>query len=242
MSSPTRDPDGCPPGITPDRYRSAAPAASPPAPEAVRSPPASSRSLPALSVLVVGAGTATLALEISASRLLAPYYGSSTVVWANLIGIVLVALSLGYWLGGELADRRPSLRLLGRLVVAAGGLVALLPFVTSPVLDRATALGGPATGTVFGPFLATLLLFAPPVLVLGLISPLAVRLAMDDVSSAGSVAGRLYALSTMGSLAGVFLPAFVLIPALGTRRTLLASAAVLALSGAAVLLPGRSIR
>ena len=69
-------------------------------------------------------GTGSLAVEICASRLLAPYFGSSTIVWANLIGLVLLALSLGYWLGGKLADRRPSPRLLGAIVVAAAVLVA----------------------------------------------------------------------------------------------------------------------
>lgn len=182
-------------------------------------------------------------------RLLAPYYGSSTIVWANLIGLVLLALSLGYWLGGQLADRRPSLRLLGALVLAAGGLVALLPFVTNPVLDLVvTGLGGLSAGALIGSFLATLFLFAPPVFVLGMVPPFAVRLAVDDPASAGSVAGRLHALSTAGRLAGVFLAAFLPIPAVGTRRTLLTTAAVLALSGATVLPrrplvmgPGRSL-
>ncbi|MGH2996543.1 MAG: fused MFS/spermidine synthase, partial [Gaiellaceae bacterium] len=82
----------------------------------------------ALSALVFGAGTGTLATEICASRLLAPYFGSSTIVWANLIGLVLLALSVGYWLGGRLADRRPDPRLLGALVLAAAVLVAAVPF------------------------------------------------------------------------------------------------------------------
>ena len=78
-------------------------------------------SVRALSLVVFGAGTGSLATEICASRLLAPYYGSSTIVWANLIGLVLAALSLGYWLGGRLADRRPEPRLLGGIVLGAGG-------------------------------------------------------------------------------------------------------------------------
>src|SRR5215207_9440652 len=95
------------------------------------------RSSSALSLLVFGAGTGSLAVEICASRLLAPYFGSSTIVWANLIGLVLLALSLGYWLGGRLADRYPSPRLLGAIVVAAAVLVAAVTFLTRPVLDVA---------------------------------------------------------------------------------------------------------
>nr|MDQ4030635.1 fused MFS/spermidine synthase [Actinomycetota bacterium] len=194
-----------------------------------------------LSLLVFGAGTGTLATEISASRLLAPYYGSSTIVWANLIGLVLLALSLGYWLGGRLADRRPEPRLLGRLVLGAALFVAAIPFVTEPILDvAAEGLDELSAGAVVGSFFATLFLFAPPVLLLGMVSPFAIRLAIAEVESAGAVAGRLYALSTAGSLLGTFLPALVTIPAFGTQRTLLLSAAVLAVSGA-LLLPRRSL-
>ncbi|MEX2645979.1 MAG: fused MFS/spermidine synthase, partial [Gaiellaceae bacterium] len=195
----------------------------------------------ALSLLVFGAGTGTLAVEISASRLLAPYYGSSTIVWANLIGLVLLALSLGYWLGGKLADRRPSGRLLGRLVLAAGAYVAVLPFVTRPILDvAARGLDELSAGAVVGSFFATLVLFAPPVFVLGMVSPFAIRLALDTVGSAGEVAGRLYALSTAGSLLGTFLPALVTIPLVGTQRTLIGSAAVLA-AASSPLLGGRGL-
>jgi spermidine synthase len=189
-----------------------------------------------LYALVFGAGIGTLATEICASRLLAPYYGSSTIVWANLIGLVLAALSVGYWLGGKLADRRPTPRLLGALVLASAALVALVPFVTRPILDvAAEGLDELSAGAVIGSFFATLLLFAPPVLLLGMVAPFAIRLAVEDVETAGTVAGRLYALSTAGSLLGTFLSALVAIPLIGTQRTLLASAAVLAATGALLL-------
>jgi spermidine synthase len=190
----------------------------------------------ALSTLVFGAGTGSLAVEICASRLLAPFFGSSTIVWANLIGLVLLALSVGYWLGGRLADRRPSPRLLGQLVLGAALLVAVLPFVTRPILDvAAEGLDEISAGAVVGSFFATLLLFAPPVLLLGMVAPFAIRLAIEDVGSAGAVAGRLYALSTAGSLLGTFLSALVFIPLIGTQRTLLGTAAVLALSASILL-------
>ncbi|HSC93027.1 MAG TPA: fused MFS/spermidine synthase, partial [Gaiellaceae bacterium] len=189
-----------------------------------------------LEVLVFGAGTGTLATEIAASRLLAPYYGSSTIVWANLIGLVLLALSLGYWVGGRVADRRPDPRLLGQLVVASGLLVAVIPFAARPILDvAAEGLDELSAGAVVGSFFATLFLFAPPVFLLGMVSPFAIRLAVEDVATAGQTAGRLYALSTAGSLVGTFLPALVTIPLVGTQRTMLASAAVLVLASAALV-------
>jgi spermidine synthase len=190
----------------------------------------------ALAALVFGAGTGSLATEIAASRLLAPYFGSSTIVWANLIGIVLAGLALGYWLGGRLADRRPEPRLLGLIVLAAALWVAMTPFVARPFLDAAVGnLDDASAGAVIGSFFAVLLLFAPAVVLLGMVSPFAIRLAITDVATAGAVAGRFYALSTAGSLLGTFLPALVFIPLIGTQRTLLVTAALLALSASFLL-------
>ncbi|MFN2469471.1 MAG: spermidine synthase [Gaiellaceae bacterium] len=189
-----------------------------------------------LTALVFAAGVGSLATEIAASRLLAPYYGSSTVVWANVIGLVLASLSLGYWLGGRLADRRPSPRVLGALVVAAGIAVAAIPFVARPFLDVSVrGLDDVSAGAAIGSFFAVLALFAPPVTLLGMVAPFAVRLGVTDVASAGSVAGRFYAVSTVGSLLGTFLSALVAIPAVGTQRTLLGSAVLVALGGSLLL-------
>ena len=187
----------------------------------------------ALQWLVLAAGAGSTATEIGASRLLAPYFGSSTVVWANVIGLVLAALSVGYWLGGRIADRYPRPRVLGALVVAAGALVAVVPWAARPLLDiTVRGLDQVSAGAVVGSFVSSLLLFAPPVVLLGTVAPFAIRLAVQDVEQAGTVAGRLYALSTLGSIAGVFVPALVTIPLVGTERTLVGTAAVVALGGA----------
>jgi predicted membrane-bound spermidine synthase len=198
--------------------------------------PVASVSRRRLGVVVFTAGAGTLATEIAASRLLAPYFGSSTVVWANIIGLILVYLSVGYWIGGKVADRRPEPRLLGWIVLVAALVIAVLPFVARPVLDLTVqGLDTISVGAVVGSFFAALLLFAVPVTLLGAVSPFAVRLALDDVSEAGAVAGRLYALSTMGSIVGTFVSALVAIPLIGTQRTMLGAAALLVLAAALML-------
>ena len=189
-----------------------------------------------LTGVVFAAGAGSLATEIAASRLLAPYFGNSTIVWANVIGLILASLSLGYWLGGRLADRRPTPRALGSVVVGAACLVALTPFVARPLLDLSVeGLDRVSAGAAIGSFFGVLVLFVPPVVLLGMVAPFAIRLALTDVVSAGTVAGRLYAVSTVGSLVGTFLSALVLIPAIGTQRTLLVSAVVIGLGGALLL-------
>jgi spermidine synthase len=182
-----------------------------------------------LGVLVFVVGMASLGAEIAGVRLLAPYFGASTVVWANTIGVVLVALSIGYWLGGRAADKRPRVEPLCFVALAAAVLLALVPFAARPLLDVGVdALDAVSAGAFIGSLLAVLVLIAVPVLLLGMVAPWALRLAVATVDEAGTVAGRLYALSTAGSLVGTLLSALVLIPAVGTRLTFLAFACALA--------------
>jgi len=189
-----------------------------------------------LGVVAFLVGGGTLSTEISASRLLAPFFGASTVVWANIIGLTLAYLALGYWLGGRLADRRPEPRVLGAILLVAAAALAVTPFAARPFLRWALhGFDAVSAGSIVGSFFAALALFAVPVTALGAAAPFLVRLALDSVAEAGRVAGRLYALSTAGSLAGTFVAALVTIPWAGTQRTLVGTAACVAV-GAALLL------
>jgi len=196
--------------------------------------------MPPLPLLVFTVGTGSLGAEIAAVRLLSPYFGASTIVWANTIGIVLVALSIGYWLGGRWADRNPTMRGLCLLALTAAGLLAIVPFLADPLLDVAvSALDSISAGAFLGSLVGVLGLVAVPVLLLGAVSPYAVRLAVHTVEEAGQVAGRLYALSTAGSLAGTLLSALLFIPLIGTRRTFLVFALAIAVVAVAGLRPMR---
>jgi spermidine synthase len=189
-----------------------------------------------LTVLVFVVGSASLGAEIAATRLLAPFFGASTIVVANTIGVVLVSLSVGYWYGGKFADRHPHIRGLCLLVLGASVLMAIVPFAARPFFEVSVdALDEISAGAFVGSLVAVLVLIAVPVMLLGAASPWAIRLAVPDVEHSGSVAGRLYAVSTAGSLLGTMLSALVTIPFLGTQRTFLAFAVALALVAAAGL-------
>ena len=191
---------------------------------------------PILYLLVLVAGMTTMATEMSGSRLIAPYFGNSLFIWANLIGLILIYLTLGYYLGGRLADRRPEPRLLCRLTLAAAASIAALPFIARPVMGLAIrGLEQVSAGAFLGSFAVTVLLFAVPVTILGMVPPFAIRLRLTGVETGGNVAGSLYALSTAGSIAGTFLPVLVLIPWIGTRDTMLLLAGALAAISAAGL-------
>jgi predicted membrane-bound spermidine synthase len=173
-----------------------------------------------LLLLVFTAGFTTLGVELSASRLLDPWFGNSLIVWASLIGLILLYLAAGYWLGGRVADRWPQPLVLLRLVAVGAFAVGVIPIVSRPVLRLASAgLDNFDAGLLGGSMAAILLLFAVPVTLLGIVSPFAIRLSIRDVAGSGEVAGRISALSTTGSILGSFLPVLFLIPALGTRRT-----------------------
>jgi len=173
-----------------------------------------------LYVVVALAGAATMGVEMSASRLLAPYFGDSLPVWGLLIGLLLAYLAIGYALGGRLADRQPHPEVLYRLAAWSGFLVGLVPYLSRPVLRfAALAFARYQSGAVLGALLGVLALFAVPVGLLGCIAPFAIRLCVESRDSSGDAAGRIYALSTLGSLAGTFGAVFGLLPGLGTRRT-----------------------
>lgn len=189
-----------------------------------------------LYLLVLVVGTGSLGVEIAAARLMAPFFGDSTIIWANTIGVTLVALSVGYWLGGRWSGRWPDLRVLCKVMLGAAALLAVIPFLARPFFEVSVgALDEIEAGAFVGSLVGVLFLVAIPVMLLGTCSPWAIRLAVEDIGQAGQVAGRLYAVSTIGSLLGTMVSALLLIPFVGTQRTFLAFAAVIALVAAAGL-------
>ncbi|MCL4395959.1 MAG: fused MFS/spermidine synthase [Chloroflexi bacterium] len=176
-----------------------------------------------LMAIVFLSGTAVMGIEMAASRLLRPFFGDSILIWANVIGLILVYLTVGYYVGGRWADRDPRPGTLYRIVAWAGFAVGVLPFVAGPFLSLAIpALQNFSAGLGLLSFAGTLVLFVVPVTLLGCVSPFAIRLSTREVSTSGATAGNLYALSTFGSILGVFVTVFVLFDLLGTRGTYLA--------------------
>ena len=171
---------------------------------------------------VFAAGLTTLAIELTASRLLGAVFGVSNIVWASIIGLILIYLTAGYFFGGWLADRRPEARLL-YLILAWGAFAAgLVPLIARPVLlAAAQAFDQLEIGVLLGSFLAVLILFSLPITLLGMVSPFAIRLAIREPAEAGRVSGRVYSVSTLGSFIGTFLPVLLFIPLIGTTFTFL---------------------
>lgn len=173
-----------------------------------------------LMLAVFIAGMTTLAIEISASRLLGNVFGTSNLVWANVIGLMLIYLTVGYFIGGKWADRSPHFSTLYRIIAWGAFTSGLIPIVAKPVLRQAAfAVVDLDAIVMVGSFLSVLILFTIPVTLLGTVSPFAIRLAMTVAAEAGSISGRIYAISTLGSILGTFVPVLWLIPSIGTART-----------------------
>ncbi|MCB9077795.1 MAG: fused MFS/spermidine synthase [Anaerolineaceae bacterium] len=183
-----------------------------------------------LLLTVFVSGMTTLGTELSASRLLDPFFGNSLVVWASIIGLMLLYLTVGYSVGGRWADRDPRQSTLFQITAWGAFLVGLVPFVSRPVLSWSVqGLSQFSVGLLAGSFIGVLILFSLPITLLGTVSPFAIRLSLRDVKHGGDVAGSIYAVSTLGSLVGTFLPVLVLIPNLGTRMTFFVFSIVLLL-------------
>jgi spermidine synthase len=183
-----------------------------------------------LLLLAFTGGITSLGLEIAASRLLAPYFGTTTPIWGALIGLILLYLTVGYFAGGWAADRWPRADYLYGVTAVASALVLLIPLLSRPLLSLSQAAAEHFSLAGFaGALLAVILLFAPSVILLGMVSPWVIRLRVEAVSQAGRAAGAVYAISTAGSILGAFLPAFWWIPSYGTRATIYGLGAVMLL-------------
>lgn len=164
----------------------------------------------------------SLAVEFAASRLLGNVFGTSNIVWASIIGLILIYLTLGYWLGGKLADRSPKIETLLLVLLWAGFTVGLVPIISRPVLSiSANAFDQLEIPILFGSFAAVLILFSVPVTLLGVASPFVIKLLLTETRTTGGIAGKISAVSTLGSFLGTFITVILLIPIIGTYRTFL---------------------
>ena len=181
-------------------------------------------------------GFSIMAMEISASRLLAPYFGTSLFVWTNIIGIVLIALSIGYYVGGKLADKKPKLDILLKLIFSAGILFLIIPYIIKPLVSFADLNlidAQPATFVIFiSSLLIITILFAIPLFLLGIVSPFIIKLySISQHEKIGELSGKIFAISTVGSILGTFLPTLFFIPVIGTKATINIFAILLILLG-----------
>lgn len=170
-----------------------------------------------LEFVVFVCGALVMIYEIVGSRIVSPFIGTSTYIWTSLIGVILASLSLGYWLGGRMADRKPDVRILAFVIFLAGGAVSATILIKDIAL---AAIASTPTGLEIKSVLAALILFAPASVALGFVTPYAVKLKMISLADSGKTVGRLYALSTVGSIVGTFAAGFFLIPFVGSVRTL----------------------
>ena len=179
-----------------------------------RMPAGDVKPIPGLRPLVFACGMVLMSLEVIGGAAIAPFFGSSVFVWGSVITVFLGALSVGYVAGGKLADRRTTMMALATVVVAAGIATLVVPLVAPAVCN---ALVGTSSGgrNVLRPLFASLILYFVPITLFAMVAPFAVRLSTPRVGSVGGVAGRLYALSTLGNVVGVLLTTFVLISAIG---------------------------
>ena len=185
------------------------------------------------------AGMAVLIIEITAIRMLAPFFGNSIFTISSVIGIILAALGLGYYLGGSLADRRPSAALFFSLIVVAGFSVLLLQFLNAVVLPRIAY----KLSLIDGPLIVSFLMFFLPAMFLAMLSPFAIALvhAREAGKGVGNASGLVFFWSTLGSIAGSLATGFLLIPHWGIGNIIAGTGSGLVLLGAAGLLATRRL-
>jgi predicted membrane-bound spermidine synthase len=184
-----------------------------------------------LEIIVFICGAVVMAFEIIGSRMLGPYVGTSIFVWTGIIGVILLCLSLGYYYGGKIADKKPEFKLLAMIILFAGLFIGISTLIKDGLLSMLLNF---FSNVKLISLLASFTLFSIPSVLLGMVSPFAARLKIKTLDKSGSAVGNLYAISTLGSITGTFLAGFYLIPSYGVTSILYLLAIILVLS--AVLL------
>ena len=168
-----------------------------------------------LEIIVFLSGAIGMGLELIAARVLSPYVGSSNVVWTSIIGIILVSMSLGYWLGGKKADKEASGNVLSRLLLGSALFTSIIPLLETIVVKE---FAGIVSNLIVAAILCAIIVFSIPSFILAMISPFAVKMKSMQETEIGSLSGRISSLSTIGSIIGTFLMGFVLIPNIGVTN------------------------
>jgi predicted membrane-bound spermidine synthase len=167
-----------------------------------------------LKLIVFISGAVLMALEIVGSRLLSPFFGNSVFVWSSLISVFLISLSVGYHLGGKLADKMPDPKVLSVIIFGSGILIFIIPFIQEPVNN---AIFDFDLGMKISPLIASSLLFLLPSILMGAVSPFAVKMSATSIETLGNVSGNISAISTIGNIFGTLFTSFYLIPTIGTK-------------------------
>ncbi|MFA5076028.1 MAG: fused MFS/spermidine synthase [Patescibacteria group bacterium] len=184
-------------------------------------------SVGSLELVVFICGAVVMVFELAGSRVLAPYLGTSIYIWTSLIGVILGSLSVGYWLGGKLADKKSEIWYLSLIILLAAAAIGITVIIKDKVLIFFPIS---TTNWQWISSLISLILFAPASILLGMVSPYALKLQLKDLAVSGRTAGSLYAISTVGSIVGTFFAGFYLIPHLGNTQILFLLAVILILT------------
>ncbi len=186
-------------------------------------------------VIVFLTGSVVMSFEILGSRILAPHFGNDVFVWGSLISVFLSGLTVGYWGGGKLADRIANLYCFAMLLVIPGVSLCIMPLYCDPVNNW---IFDSQFGMRAEPLLASIILFMPPTIFMGAVSPYAVKLQVKNISNLGRGVGNLYALSSLGSIVGTLLTSFYLITLMGVRKIIFVEGGILILAALAVCVVG----
>lgn len=167
-------------------------------------------------------GMSVMSIEMAVARLLAPYFGTSLFVWTNVLGVIMISLTIGYYVGGRIADRYSSAQLLYRILMLTGAYLSIIPLIVTPVTRLALkSIDNYAVATTAIAFFLMVILLALPFVSLGIITPYVVRLTSRQFYAVGNVVGIVFTWSNIGSIIGTFMPALLTIPHLGTHKTIL---------------------